>query len=437
MPIHSPTAPFPTFCFTAVHLEVCRNNGSFFQGVGTILEATAGVCQRAVDLNMEAEDASVAWESEHRMVFYFGLRPHSISAWAYYGDHHDSTAEFSFQTTTVVAVQWQIVPVLVDNGNVWIDSFHERCLELLTSLFPLVTSFRCGSAQRTEFGDVTMSCRRQCAFDKYELKQMPLVDKRHTGMPLLLLLQRVCMQFMYRENVWKLATDAVESMHASTAFNVVSRNTRYLDIRISDNQTEDSMPLVLPGQLAELLLAPFRQWRTLVFRIAETQAYAFDNEFHTTGIELRTVTTLMVGAYCDFMLPLCPNVEHMPTYGWVWLHSNRARLPESIHSPLLVQQEGRNFEMNEWWLVDLLNGSYSYSEPVQGTRTGGCVLPGCRFYSSKMRTWGRSYQKGARANGAHPVEARNITRLNGFFHTSATTMTRPAQPDENWRPSPS
>ncbi|PBK62785.1 hypothetical protein ARMSODRAFT_980428 [Armillaria solidipes] len=39
--------------------------------VGTILEATAGVCERAV---MEAGDASVAWESDSRTVFHFGLR---------------------------------------------------------------------------------------------------------------------------------------------------------------------------------------------------------------------------------------------------------------------------------------------------------------------------------------------------------------------------
>lgn len=61
-----------------------------------------------------------------------------------------------------------------------------------------------------------------CAIlDKNELKQISLVDKRLRGISLPLLFQRVHMQ-----SVWKLATDAIEGMLASTAFDIVAGNTR-------------------------------------------------------------------------------------------------------------------------------------------------------------------------------------------------------------------
>ncbi|KAK0222969.1 hypothetical protein EDD85DRAFT_860483 [Armillaria nabsnona] len=202
-----------------------------------------------------------------------------------------------------------------------------------------------------------------CAIlDKNELKQISLVDKRLRGISLPLLFQRVCMQFVYTENVWKLATDAIEGMLASPAFDIVVGNTRFLDIRISDDKSEDSMPSVLPGRLAELLSAPFCQLRTLVFTVNETQAQVFGDKFRMAGIELRTVTTLMVGAYCDFMVPLCPNVEHVATYGWVWLHSKRGAASRE-HSFRLIAAVGgarmlQHFEMNEWWSADLLKAVY-------------------------------------------------------------------------------
>ncbi|KAK0444169.1 hypothetical protein EV421DRAFT_496555 [Armillaria borealis] len=219
-----------------------------------------------------------------------------------------------------------------------------------------------------------------CAIlDKDELKQISLVDTRLREISLPLLFQRVCMQFVSKENVWKLATDAIEGMLASIALEVVAGNTRFLDIRILDDKSEDSMPCVLPGRLAELLSAPFHQLRTLVFTIDETQAQAFGDKFRTAGIELPTVTTLMVGAYCDFMVPLCPNVEHVATYGWVWLHSNRGAVSRE-HSFRLIAAAGgakmlQHFEMNEWWSVDLLKAVYD-AMPSIGTLTldGGGVI---------------------------------------------------------------
>ncbi|KAK0494143.1 hypothetical protein EDD18DRAFT_1356091 [Armillaria luteobubalina] len=127
--------------------------------------------------------------------------------------------------------------------------------------------------------------------DKNELKQISLVDKRFRGISLPLLLQRVCIQFVYKENVWKLATDVVESMLTSTALGVVSRETRFLDIRISNDKSSDSMPSVLPSRLSELLSVPFNQLHTLVFAIDEGQAQAFEDEFRTAGIELPTIST--------------------------------------------------------------------------------------------------------------------------------------------------
>ncbi|PBL04512.1 hypothetical protein ARMGADRAFT_55814 [Armillaria gallica] len=182
-----------------------------------------------------------------------------------------------------------------------------------------------------------------CAIlDKNELKQTSLVDKRLREISLPLLLQRVCMQFVYKENVWKLATVAIEGMLASTAFDIVVGNTRFLDIRISDDKSKDPMPSVLPGRLAELLSAPFRQLRTLVFTIDETQAQAFDDEFRTAGIELPTVTTLMVGAYCDISWFLFVPTLNMwlPMVGCGSIRTV-VRLLGSIRSGLLLQREGQ------------------------------------------------------------------------------------------------
>ncbi len=154
-----------------------------------------------------------------------------------------------------------------------------------------------------------------------------------------------------------------------TRASLTSELDRFLDIRIPDDKSEDSMPSVLPGRLAELLSAPFCQLRTLVFTVDETQAQAFGDKFRMAGIELRTVTTLMVGAYCDFMVPLCPNVEHVATYGWVWLHSNRGAASRE-HSFRLIAAAGgarmlQHFEMNEWWSADLLKGELaSLSSPL-------------------------------------------------------------------------
>ncbi|KAK0494156.1 hypothetical protein EDD18DRAFT_1333481 [Armillaria luteobubalina] len=183
---------------------------------------------------------------------------------------------------------------------------------------------------------------------KTQLNQISLVNKRLRGISLPLLLQRVSMIFVYRKNLWKVATDAIESRLASTALDVVSRETR----------SNDSMPSVLPGRLAELLLTPFRQLpRTLVFVFEKTQAQAFEDESGTAGIELTTVTTL-VSPYFEFVVPLCPNVEYVACHGWSWLHSQRGAYSRE-HSYRLIAAAGRpkmlqHFEMGERWSVDLL-----------------------------------------------------------------------------------
>ncbi len=120
------------------------------------------------------------------------------------------------------------------------------------------------------------------------------------------------------------------------------------------------MPSVLPTRLVEFLSAPFRQLHTLAFTIDEKQVQTFDDKFTMAHIELPTVTNLMVGAYCDFMVRLCPNVEHVATFGWVWLHSRRGSMTRE-HSFRLIAAAGdaktlRHFEMNEWWSVSLLHG---------------------------------------------------------------------------------
>ncbi len=66
-----------------------------------------------------------------------------------------------------------------------------------------------------------VTCRYVRHANAAQLKQLSLVDKRLREISLPLLFRR--MQF---ENVWKLATDAIESMLASTALDVVIGNTR-------------------------------------------------------------------------------------------------------------------------------------------------------------------------------------------------------------------
>ncbi|SJK99355.1 uncharacterized protein ARMOST_02648 [Armillaria ostoyae] len=181
----------------------------------------------------------------------------------------------------------------------------------------------------------------------------------------------VCIHFVYN-SVWKLATYAIEGMLASTTLDIVTGNTRFLDIRISDDLNEDSedlMPSVLPSRLAEFLSAPFRQLRTLVFTIDERKAQTFGDKFRTAGIELHTVTALLVGAYCDFMVPLCPNVEHVATYDWVWLHSKRG-MASREHSFRLIAAAGgakmlQRFEMKELWSVDLLKAVYDAMPSIE------------------------------------------------------------------------
>ncbi|KAK0434614.1 hypothetical protein EV421DRAFT_1839439 [Armillaria borealis] len=203
---------------------------------------------------------------------------------------------------------------------------------------------------------------------QYELKQMSVVDKRLREITLPLLLRRVRIHFIYIEDVWQLATEAIESMLASTAFDVVVRHTRFLDIRLSD-QSEDPMPSVLPTRLVDFLSAPFRQLHTLLFTIDEKQVQAFDDKFTVAHIELPTVTILIVGAYCDFMVRLCPNVEHVATFGWVWLSSRRGSMTRE-HSFRLITAAGdakmlRHFEMNEWWSASLLHAVYDAMPSIQ------------------------------------------------------------------------
>ncbi len=71
-----------------------------------------------------------------------------------------------------------------------------------------------------------VTCRYVRYANAAQLKQISLIDKRLRGISLPLLFQRVCMKFVYKENVWKLATDTIEGMLASTAFDIVVGNTR-------------------------------------------------------------------------------------------------------------------------------------------------------------------------------------------------------------------
>ncbi|KAK0497278.1 hypothetical protein EDD18DRAFT_1161454 [Armillaria luteobubalina] len=213
---------------------------------------------------------------------------------------------------------------------------------------------------------------------KRELKQMSLVDKRLREISLPLLFRRVHFHFTYIEDVWKLATEAIESMLASTAFDVILRYTRFLDIRLSDNKSEDPMPSVLPTRLNEFLSSPFRQLHTLAFIIDEKQAQNFDDKFTMAHIELPTVTNLMVGAYCDFMVRLCPNVERVATFGWVWLHSRRGSMTRE-HSFRLIAAAGeakmlKHFEMNEWWSASLLHAVYDAMPSIQNLTLDGGPL---------------------------------------------------------------
>ncbi|KAK0488705.1 hypothetical protein IW261DRAFT_1557144 [Armillaria novae-zelandiae] len=213
-----------------------------------------------------------------------------------------------------------------------------------------------------------------------ELHQISLVDKRLRELSLPLLFRRTHFHFTYIEDVWKLATEAIESMLASTAFDIILRYTRFLDIRLSDNKSDDPMPSILPTRLVEFLSGPFRRLHTLSFTIDEKQAQIFDDKFNMAHIELPTVTNLMVGAYCDFIVRVCPNVEHVATFGWVWLHSRRGSMTRQ-HSFRLIAAAGeakmlKHFEMNEWWSANLLHAVYDAMSSIQHLTLDGGPLRG-------------------------------------------------------------
>ncbi len=72
------------------------------------------------------------------------------------------------------------------------------------------------------------TCRRYALYvNPLQLKQISLVDKRLREISLPLLFRRKRFHLTYIKDVWKLATDAIESMLASTAFDVVLRYTRW------------------------------------------------------------------------------------------------------------------------------------------------------------------------------------------------------------------
>ncbi|KAK0218173.1 hypothetical protein IW262DRAFT_1120992 [Armillaria fumosa] len=86
----------------------------------------------------------------------------------------------------------------------------------------------------------------------------------------------------------------------------------------------------------------------------------------------------MVGAYCNFMIRLCPNVEHVATFGWVWLHSRRESMTREHSLRLLAAAAEakmlKQFEMNEWWSANLLHAVYDAMSSIQNLTLDGGPL---------------------------------------------------------------
>lgn len=112
---------------------------------------------------------------------------------------------------------------------------------------------------------------------------------------------------------------------------------------------------------------PFTSCELLSLVLNENQAQTFGSKFIMEGVELPTVTILMVGAYCDFMVHLYRNVEHVATFGSVWLHSHRGSMIRE-HSFRLIAAA------NQAKMLSLLQAVYNAMPSIQKlTLDGGTV----------------------------------------------------------------
>jgi hypothetical protein len=124
-----------------------------------------------------------------------------------------------------------------------------------------------------------------------------------------------------------------------------------------------------PERLAPLLaklLATIAHLNKLVLVVPEFHVDAFETAFRDINLIFPEVTTVVVGPYCDFVLPMVPNVSTVATNGWQWLHSKRAvSLQHREHTTRIVAAAAKlkalkRFESMEWWTDSQVKGTEAF-----------------------------------------------------------------------------
>ncbi|KAF2100908.1 hypothetical protein NA57DRAFT_54981 [Rhizodiscina lignyota] len=127
----------------------------------------------------------------------------------------------------------------------------------------------------------------------------------------------------------------------------------------------------LPGRLVSVL-SYMPKLQHLAIILPEYHTAIFDSAFATAGISFNLVKTLVAGAYCEFVVPYCPNVESIASNQHYFLYSPRAKDEETAeesvrrgHATALVEAAGRAakltaFEMSQKWSAAQLCHVYEH-----------------------------------------------------------------------------
>ena len=104
----------------------------------------------------------------------------------------------------------------------------------------------------------------------------------------------------------------------------------------------------------------------LVFVVPERHTNIFFEKFQEDGVLLLQVDTLVVGPYCEFAVPMCPNVKTIASNGRQWLRSGAGQR-ECTHKLIEAARDSMklvHFNVNEWWSVSLVQGRILYASSI-------------------------------------------------------------------------
>lgn len=159
---------------------------------------------------------------------------------------------------------------------------------------------------------------------------------------------------------WKNAAGRLREMNNCPA---ALQDVRHLhiDIFVHDSKysdyTEDSMPPPEVPQLFAEVLSSMTSLERLDFGVSGRSSAAFEKAFAEANVTLPSVTHVQPGAYSEWLLPRCPNVEVVVAGGyfehWSWndydpeLNSRRDK-----HEALIDAMRGlpiRKLNLNSGW----------------------------------------------------------------------------------------